>query len=164
MICAIGFAIVGVLAALVVASTAKAKKQKLGCCHLFKSKNTTSSQQTRVAHTATVVCGEPRKTQQTRRDGQKQMKLASLLQIAPLPEHMVDKEDLKGKPLFFSGTVNQFILNNPVPNSKTLSAVCDLKVVNTRNGAHMVSESGGTIFVLVHNVMLSNQCCMFTKH
>jgi hypothetical protein len=113
-------------------------RKKLGCCHHFKSKNTTSSQQTRVAHTATVVCGEPRKTQQTRRDGQKQMKLASLPRLVPSPEHMVGKEDLKGKPLFFSGTVNQFVLNNPVPNSKTLSAVCDLKVVNTHNGAHMV--------------------------
>jgi hypothetical protein len=44
MICAIGFAIVGVLAALVVTSTAKAKKQNVGFCHLFESKNTTSSQ------------------------------------------------------------------------------------------------------------------------
>jgi hypothetical protein len=55
MICAIGFAIVGVLAVLVVASMAKAKKPKLGCCHLLKSRNTRSSQQsqqTRVAHTA----------------------------------------------------------------------------------------------------------------
>jgi hypothetical protein len=77
------------------------------------------------------------------------MKLASLPQIAPSPEHVVDKEKLKGKPLFFSGTVNQFILNNPVPDSKTLSAVCDLKVVNTCKGARMVSESGDTIFVLV---------------
>jgi hypothetical protein len=87
--------------------------------------------------------------QQTRRDGQKQVKLTSLAQIAPLPEHMVDKEDLKGKTLFFSDTVNRIVLNNPVPNSTTLSAVCDLKVVNTRNGARMVSESGDTIFVLV---------------
>jgi hypothetical protein len=77
------------------------------------------------------------------------VKLASLAQIAPSPEHMVDKEDLKGKTLFFSGTVNRIVPNNPVPNSTTLSAVCDLKVVNTRNGAHMVSESGDTIFVLV---------------
>jgi hypothetical protein len=62
---------------------------------------------------------------------------------------MVDREDLKGKPLFLSGTVNQFVPNNPVPNSKTLTAVCNLKVVNTRNGARMVLESGDTIFVLV---------------
>jgi hypothetical protein len=95
------------------------------------------------------VYGVPQKTQQTTWDGQKQMKLASLPQIAPSPEHMVNKEDLKGKPLFFSGTVNQFVPNNPVPNSKTLSIVCDLKVVNTRNGARMVSESGDTIFVFV---------------
>jgi hypothetical protein len=92
------------------------------------------------------------------------MKLTSLAQIAPLPGHMVDMEDLKGKPLFFSGTVNQFIPNNPVPNSKTLSVVCDLKVVNTRNGACMVSESGDTIFVLVPAVMLLSQCRMSTKH
>jgi hypothetical protein len=59
MICAIGFAIVGVLAALVVASTAKAKKRHVGIRHLFESKNTTLSQQTRVAHTAAVVCGVP---------------------------------------------------------------------------------------------------------
>jgi hypothetical protein len=44
MICAIGFVFVGVLAALVVASTAKAKKRHVGICHPFESKNTTSSQ------------------------------------------------------------------------------------------------------------------------
>jgi hypothetical protein len=48
------------------------------------------------------------------------MKLASLTQIAPSPVHMVDMEDLKGKTLFFSGTVNRIVPNNPVPNSKTL--------------------------------------------
>jgi hypothetical protein len=36
MIFAIGFVIVGILAALVVASAAQAKKEKLGFCHLFK--------------------------------------------------------------------------------------------------------------------------------
>jgi hypothetical protein len=150
MICAIGFVIVSVLAALMVVSTAKAKKEKLGCHHLFKSKNTTSSQQTRVAHTATVVCDKPQNKNAIRRDRQKEMKLANLPQIMPLPEHVVNVEKLKGIPLFFSGTVNQFIPNNPVLNSKTLSAaVCDLKVVNTCKGARVVSESGDTIFVLV---------------
>jgi hypothetical protein len=78
MICAIGFAIVGVLAALVVTSTAKAKKEKLNCHHLFKSKNKTSSQQTRVAHKATVVCDKPQNKNAIRRDRQKELKLANL--------------------------------------------------------------------------------------
>jgi hypothetical protein len=135
MIYAIGFAIVGVLAALLVASTTQAKKGKLGCCHLFKAKNTSSSQQTRVAHTATVVCDKPKNKNAIRRDAQKEMKLASLLQIAPLPHHAVDMEKLKGILLFFSGTVNQFVSNSPVPDSKTLLAVSDLKVVDTCKGA-----------------------------
>jgi hypothetical protein len=149
MICVIGFAFVGVIATFVVASTAKAKKRHVGIRHLFESRNTTSSQRTRVAHTAAVVCGVPRTRQQSKRDGRKQVKLASLEQIAPSPEHMVDMEALKGNTLFFSGTVNRIVPNNPVPDSTTLSAVRDLKVVNTLNGARMVSESGDTIFVLV---------------
>jgi hypothetical protein len=149
MICVIGCAIVGIFAALMVTSTVQAKKQKFRFRHLFQSKKTTSSQRTRVAHRATVVCGEPRNKSATRRDGQKEMKLASLSQVAPSPQHAVDMEKLKGRPLFFSGTVDRFVPNNPVPNSKTLSAVCDLEVVDTCKGARMKSDSGDTIFVLV---------------
>jgi hypothetical protein len=58
-------------------------------------------------------------------------------------------EKLKGIPLFFYDTVNRIVPNNQVPNSKTFSAVSDLKVDNTCKGACMVLESGDTIFVLV---------------
>jgi hypothetical protein len=52
------------------------------------------------------------------------------------------------KPVFFSGTSSR-IVPNQVPNSIVLSAITDMKVVDTVEGAQMKSDSGDTVFVLI---------------
>jgi hypothetical protein len=57
-------------------------------------------------------------------------------------------EQWSGKPLFFSGTSERTIPNVP-PDGIVLSAVRDMKVIDTVEGARMDSASGDNVFVLV---------------
>jgi hypothetical protein len=72
----------------------------------------------------------------------------SLQQVQLLPMHMLNTGDLMSKSVFFSETSSRILLN-PVINSHIISAVTDLKVVDTVDGAQMKSENGDTVFVLI---------------
>jgi hypothetical protein len=57
-------------------------------------------------------------------------------------------EENNWQPIFFSGTLKRNVPNQ-VPNSVVYSAMMDMKVVDTVEGARMDSESGDNVFVLI---------------
>jgi hypothetical protein len=68
--------------------------------------------------------------------------------IVPSLTHSLTGDSFKSKPVFFSGTSKR-VLPNPVPNSLILSAIEDLTVVDTVNGARMILPTGDTVFILI---------------
>jgi hypothetical protein len=84
-----------------------------------------------------------------KRDAKKRHKISRLMQVLPSGMHAMDKECLKSKPVFFSGTSTRTV-PKPVPaNSLILSAKEDLKVIDTVEGARMELESGDLVFILI---------------
>jgi hypothetical protein len=81
-------------------------------------------------------------------DKRKKRKLYSLKQVRPSPAHSIDKKYLSSRPIFYSGTSNR-TLPNQVRDGFILSAMEDLQVINTVNGAQMESASGDTVFILI---------------
>jgi hypothetical protein len=121
---------------------------KQGFQHVYKLTKVTSSLQVHAAHKATLMNGAPQNKIARRRDQRKQRKIDSLQQVQLSPTHMLNTGDWISKPMFFSGTSNR-ILPNPVMNSHFLSAVTDLKVVDTVDSVQMKSDNGDTVFVLI---------------
>ena len=124
-------------------------ERKRGFQHIYKSDKTASSKRVKIAFNATTMGSASGNKNAKKRDGKKARKIASLRQVAPSPQHAVGTGILKRGPLFFSGTTKRTVPNNPVLGSFTLSAIQDLEVVDTIEGARMKSTSGDTIFVLV---------------
>jgi hypothetical protein len=119
-----------------------------GFQHLFKGNKTTSSQRVLAAHRATVKHGAPGKYFAKRRGRQKRAKINKLQQVMPSPAHALDMEQWGGKPLFFSGT-SQRTIHSLSPDDVVLSAIDDMKVIDTMEGARMESANGDIVFVLV---------------
>jgi hypothetical protein len=99
-------------------------------------------------HRATVEYGSPLNKSAKRRDRKKTKKIDCLEQVELSPRHVIKKEVLESKPVFFSGTWDR-IVPNRVPNSLVLSAIQDLQVVDTVEGARMILENGDIVFILI---------------
>jgi hypothetical protein len=121
-----------------------------GFQHLNKSTTTTSSLRILAAHKGTIKHGAPRNFFSKRRGREKRAKISSLEVVVPSPEHVLHMEDEENKrqPIFFSGTSKRNVPNQ-VQNSVVYSAIMDMKVVDTVEGARMDSESGDNVFVLI---------------
>jgi hypothetical protein len=82
-------------------------------------------------------------------DRRKQTKINALQKVVPSDTYAIKiGNDKNSKPVFFSGTAKRKVPNNP---SKCIvySAIMDMKVVDTVEGAQMKSDSGDTVFVLI---------------
>jgi hypothetical protein len=121
---------------------------KRGFRHVYKSTTTNSSRRVHAANKTCATNGTPRSQHAKRRDKGKTKKIASLEQVSSSPVHSLGKPFLNTQPVFYSGTGNR-MLPNPITNGIMLSAVKDLKVVNTVFGARLESASGDTVFTLI---------------
>ena len=73
-------------------------------------------------------------------------KIDALQEILSSPEHSLDNVFLSSRAVFYSGTTSR-ILPNPVSNGHMLSAIEDLKVVNTVSGAQMKTVTGDSLYI-----------------
>ncbi len=83
-----------------------------------------------------------------RRDKAKAMKIASLDKVAPSTVRALGTSFLSIQPVFYSGTPRR-ILPNAIEEGILLSAVKDLKVVDTIYGSRMESANGDMVFILI---------------
>ena len=95
-------------------------ERKRGFQHIYKSDKTASSKRVKIAFNATTMGSASGKKNAKKRDGKKARKIASLRQVAPLPQHAVGTGILKRGPLFFSGTTKRTVPNNPVPGFSSM--------------------------------------------
>ena len=121
--------------------------KKRGFQHVYKAK-TNSSRRVMVAHEASMTKGTPRSELGVRRDKAKLKQIASLQEVLPSAVHAMGRSFLSTQPVFYSGTPRRH-LPNPIDNGIMLSAIEDLKVIDTIFGARMKSASGDTVFTLI---------------
>lgn len=121
---------------------------KRGFQHVYTSTKTRSSLRVHAAHNATVKNSAARTKNAMKRNARKSNKLNDLRNVIPSPTHSLPRDSLKSKPVFFSGT-SERIVPNPPPNSVVLSAIEDLTVVDTVDGARMVLDNEDVVFILV---------------
>ena len=118
---------------------AKNDKPKRGFQHLYKSTTTNSSRRVHKAYRATMRNGAPKSKKAIRRDKAKMKKIGSLMEVVSSTVHALGSEFLSTRPVFYSGTTNR-MLPNPIPNGIMLSAIQDLRVIDTISGARMLSS------------------------
>jgi hypothetical protein len=82
-----------------------------------------------------------------KRTNKKRKRLNALQQVLPSAKQSMDKMTLTSKPVFFSGTPLRTAPNVP-PTSQVFSAVADLHVVDTVEGAQMKLDNN-TVFLLI---------------
>ena len=130
---------------------------KRGFQHLYKSTTTNSSRRVNEAYKATVRNGAPKSKNAMRRDKAKTRKIACLTEVVSSSVHALGRAFLSTRPVFYSGTKNR-MLPNPIPNGIMLSAVEDLRVIDTISGARMLSSTGDTVFILIprHDAIKDN--------
>ena len=124
-----------------------ANPNKRGFQHVYKS-NTNSSRRVMDAHQTSMTKGTPRSKLGTRRDKKKAKKIASLQEVLPSSVHAMGASFLSTRPVFYSGTPRRS-LPNPIDNGIMLSAIEDLKVIDTIFGVRLESASGDTVFTLI---------------
>jgi hypothetical protein len=109
------------------------------------------------AYKATVRNGAPKSKNAMRRDKAKTRKIACLTEVVSSSVHALGRAFLSTRPVFYSGTKNR-TLPNPIPNGIMLSAVEDLRVIDTISGARMLSSTGDTVFILIprHDAIKDN--------
>ena len=129
-------------------STTDLNFPKRGFQHVYKSTSTNSSRRVYAAYQASVLCGTPQTKVAMRRDKLKMKKIGSLKEVSPSPLHSQQRTFLSTRPVFYSGTRSR-ILPNPIPNGIMLSAMEDLRVIDTTSGARMESATGDTVFILI---------------
>jgi hypothetical protein len=123
--------------------------QMKGFQHLYKSTKTTSSGRVLASHKATTKHGFPRNDHARRNDRKKNRKIRDLQKVKPSPQHMMNmSNDAISTPIFFSGTSKREVPNQ-VSNSIVKSAIEDMRVVDTVDGARMEVSNEESIFVLV---------------
>jgi hypothetical protein len=93
--------------------------------------------------------GMPRNKNAKKRDARKAKKISGLMQVFPSVTHVMKKECLKKKAVFFSGTSDRTIPKQLPSNSLILSAKEDLRVIDTTEGARMELENGDLVFFLI---------------
>lgn len=101
-----------------------------------------------MAYMASVNNGVPKSKMAMRRDKAKMKKIASLEKVSASDVHSLGRKFLSTRPVFYSGTPSR-ILPNPISNGIMLSAMEDLKVIDTISGARMESETGDSVFFLI---------------
>ena len=108
-----------------------------------------SSQRVLASHKATIKHGIPRNGHARRRDLKKHGKIHGVEKVIPSPHHMMNmRNDPSSKPVFFSGTSKKEIPHQ-VNNSIVKSAIMDMRVVDTVDGAQMDVGREENIFVLI---------------
>ena len=123
--------------------------QMKGFQHLYKSTKTISSGRVLASHKATTKHGFPRNDHARRNDRKKNRKIRDLQKVKPSPQHMMNmSNDAISTPVFFSGTSKREVPNQ-VSNSIVKSAIEDMRVVDTVDGARMEVSNEESIFVLV---------------
>lgn len=123
--------------------------ERRGYQHVYKNKKTPTSRRVHEAYNVSQEKGLPASVMATRRDKAKEKKIESLMRILPskihsLPSSMFAKNQ---PPIFFSGRKN--FEKKPVKNAIMLSAIEELKVIDTQFGAQLVLEGGDTVFTLI---------------
>ena len=101
-----------------------------------------------VAHEASTTKGTPNSKLGKRRDNKKSKKIDSLQEVLPSNVHAMGRSFLSTRPVFYSGTPRRS-LPNAIDNGIMLSAMEDLKVIDTIFGARMESAAGDTVFTLI---------------
>jgi hypothetical protein len=122
-----------------------------GFQHIYKSNKTTSSQKVREAYDASLKKGNQRSKMAAKREYKKKSKIEEMTLVRASPVHCICPFVLKSETqIFFSGT-REKILKNLKQSLKVrvLSAIEDLRVVDTVTGARLESESGDTVFTLI---------------
>jgi len=120
-----------------------------GFQHLYKSTKTTSSLRVLAAHKATKKYGVARNYYARRRDRKKNTKTHDVEKVKPSPQNMMNmRNDPSSKVVFFSGTSERKVPNQ-VNNSIVRSAITDMRVVDTVDGARMDLAPEENIFVLI---------------
>ena len=121
--------------------------RKRGFQHVYKS-NTNSSRRVMMAHNASTTKGTPSSKLGMRRDKAKSKKIASLQEVLSCSKHVMGRSFLSTRPVFYSGTPRRSV-PNAIDNGIMLSAMEDLKVIDTIFGARMESAAGDTVFTLI---------------
>ncbi|KAI2498078.1 hypothetical protein MHU86_16388 [Fragilaria crotonensis] len=124
---------------------------KRGYQHVYKSSKAPSSKKVREAYNESLKIENKKNKKAARRDYKKQNKIGKLTLVKASPVHCICPLLLKsGTPIFFSGTRDKVMKNlKQHRNAHVLSAIENLKVVDTVLGARMESEGGDTVFTLI---------------
>lgn len=124
---------------------------KRGYQHLYKSSKAPSSKKVREAYNASLKNENKKNKKAAKREYKKQKKIGKLTLVKASPVHCICPLLLKsGTPIFFSGTRDKVIENLKLHRkAHVLSAVENLKVVDTVLGARLESEGGDTVFTLI---------------
>lgn len=128
--------------------------EKRGFQHVYKCKNTPSSIRVHRAHEITKSHGKARNKKAVERSYAKEQKLErELTMVLPsLQQSLADINFSKDSPpIFYSGTESTDTTMYPerIRCGVMLSAVKDLKVVDSISGARLFSDSGDTVFTLI---------------
>ncbi len=129
--------------------TVHIETQKRGFQHVFKSTSTSSSRRVKEAYRVSEVNGTPLSKHARRRDKVKRKKIESLLKIASSSVHAHGRTFLSTRPVFYSGTAQRHLPSASSSNGIVLSALKDLKVIDTIFGARLESETGDIVFILI---------------
>ena len=134
--------------------TSSAKNEimgKRGFQHLYKSCKTPSSQKLHKAYNASLKNQTKKNKMAVKRQYKKQNKIGELTVVKASPVHCICPLVLQSETkIFFSGTREKVMKNLKLnPNAHVLSAIDDLKVVDTVKGARLESDTGDTVFTLI---------------
>ena len=126
-------------------------KQKRGFQHVYASTKTMSSCRVQEAYNVSVNKGYPLSKLAARRDKVKKKKIENLIAVSSSPEHSLCKSFfLTSRPVFYSGRrYRDTILPKAIGDGHMLSAIEDLKVIDTKSGARLKLESGDAVFTLI---------------
>jgi hypothetical protein len=83
-----------------------------------------------------------------KRSGRKRKKMEKLKEVICSEHNSMTLDDLKKDTIFFSGT-SERIVPNQLPNTRVMSAIEDLIVLDTVHGAQMILDNEDYVFILV---------------
>jgi hypothetical protein len=125
--------------------------EKRGFQHLYKSSKAPSSKRVREAYNASLKIKNKKNKKAAKCEYKKQNKIGELTLVKASPVHCICPLVLKsGTPIFFTGTRDKVMKNlKEHRNAHVLSAIENLKVIDTVLGARLESEVGDTVFTLI---------------
>jgi ferredoxin-fold anticodon binding domain-containing protein len=95
-----------------------------------------------------MTSGAPSNRNGKKRYAKKRKKMDTLQLVSSSEMHSIERTLLKSTKVFFSGTTKT-TLQNTITNSLTLSAIVDLEVVDTKEGARIELMNQDTVFTLI---------------